>query len=226
MHWSAGGHTVSQLDRDHYHFIIAGNGDVVAGKYAPEDNISTSGGYAAHTLNCNTGSIGISLAAMAGAVESPFDPGSSPITAAQMDALPKLIKMLSEKYGIPITRHTVLSHAEVQPTLGIKQRGKWDISWIPGMDRPGDPVEVGDLIREMAGGAPVLDLPKARPLLRKGASGPSVAELQALLGFTGGDIDGDFGPKTEAAVQSFQRKHGLDDDGIVGDNTWNALDNT
>ncbi len=28
-----------------------------------------------------------------------------------------------------------LSHAEVQPTLGIRQNAKWDISWLPGMDK-------------------------------------------------------------------------------------------
>ena len=29
-----------------------------------------------------------------------------------------------------VTPHTVLSHAEVQQALGIKQRGKWDISHL------------------------------------------------------------------------------------------------
>lgn len=149
MHWSAGGHTVSQLDRDHYHFIVSGVGEVVAGKYAPEDNISTSGGYAAHTLSCNTGSIGVSMAAMAGASDSPFKAGSQPITEVQLKAFVKMVADLSKKYGIPVTRETVLSHAEVQPTLGIKQRGKWDIAWIPGMSAPGNPVEVGDKIRAM-----------------------------------------------------------------------------
>ena len=40
-----------------------------------------------------------------------------------------------------------MSHAEVQPTLKIAQRGKWDIIWLPGMTQPGDPVRVGDHIR-------------------------------------------------------------------------------
>ena len=35
--------------------------------------------------------------------------------------------------------------------------------------------------------------------------------------------DGYFGPGTEAAVKSFQRKHGMRDDGIVGPKTWDAL---
>lgn len=36
-------------------------------------------------------------------------------------------------------------------------------------------------------------------------------------------VDGKFGPKTEAAVKSFQGKHSLTQDGIVGRNTWAAI---
>ena len=36
-------------------------------------------------------------------------------------------------------------------------------------------------------------------------------------------MDGIFGPKTEAAVKSFQRGKGLTVDGIVGPRTWAAL---
>ncbi|MEG2347965.1 MAG: peptidoglycan-binding protein, partial [Cetobacterium sp.] len=37
-------------------------------------------------------------------------------------------------------------------------------------------------------------------------------------------VDGDFGGGTESAVKAFQRANGLDDDGIVGGNTWKALE--
>ncbi len=56
-------------------------------------------------------------------------------------------------------------------------------------------------------------------LLRQGDSGMKVDQLQRQLqqkGFDPGQIDGQFGPKTEAAVKAFQAANGLETDGIVG----------
>lgn len=146
-HWTAGGYAVGDAVK-HYHFIIDGEGRVVEGSLAPEDNISTSDGrYTPHTLAANTGAIGVAVAAMAGAVESPFQWGPAPLRQVQMDAYYPLVAKLARQYGIPVGRRTVLTHAEVQPTLGIAQRGKWDIRVLPGMTKPGDAVAVGDIIR-------------------------------------------------------------------------------
>lgn len=131
IHWTAGTYSVSELDREHYHFIVGGDGTVVAGDHKPEANLSTKDGdYAAHTLGCNTGSIGVSMACMGNAVESPFNAGPWPMRAVQFDAMVKKVAALAKAYGIPVTPQTILTHAEVQPTLGIKQRGKWDVTRI------------------------------------------------------------------------------------------------
>lgn len=149
LHWTAGGHRPSQLDLTHYHFVVDGDGREHAGALPPEANISTSdGAYVAHTLGANTGAIGISACAMAGAQERPFMWGSAPLLSVQVDALCRLAARLVLKYGIPCRRDTILTHAEVEKTLGVKQKGKWDITVLPGMAGPDDAIDVGDILRD------------------------------------------------------------------------------
>lgn len=62
--------------------------------------------------------------------------------------------------------------------------------------------------------------------LRHGARGDAVKALQDALrraGHDPGSSDGHFGPKTLAAVQSFQRAKGRSPDSVVGPRTWAAL---
>lgn len=79
--------------------------------------------------------------------------------------------------------------------------------------------------RGLDGTVPTTD----KPTLRKGASGEYVTLLQTLLiqrgysvGATG--ADGKFGNATLAAVKAFQKDNGLAVDGVVGRNTWTALE--
>ena len=58
------------------------------------------------------------------------------------------------------------------------------------------------------------------PLLKQGARGEITKLVQ---GRVGASADGIFGRNTKAAVQRFQRAHGLTADGIVGRNTWRKL---
>lgn len=70
--------------------------------------------------------------------------------------------------------------------------------------------------------------------LREGATGASVEALQAHLrdqGLTGSNgrplaADGHFGAQTREALQSFQRIHGLEADGIAGPKTLQAIEAT
>lgn len=62
--------------------------------------------------------------------------------------------------------------------------------------------------------------------VRRGSEGMDVRVLQEILNKLGYTlvVDGIFGSKTYAAVTSFQVKHGLDVDGVVGPMTWKALE--
>ena len=57
--------------------------------------------------------------------------------------------------------------------------------------------------------------------IRQGDKGPEVARVQKLLGII---IDGDFGPATQIAVETFQQENNLTVDGIVGPATLQALE--
>ena len=57
-------------------------------------------------------------------------------------------------------------------------------------------------------------------IVKRGSRGAWVVKLQKALKI---EADGDFGPKTETALKSFQEEHGLVPDGIAGRNTYRAL---
>lgn len=66
------------------------------------------------------------------------------------------------------------------------------------------------------------------PYLEYGDNGNSVKALQGALfafGYVCGiaGIDGDFGKDTKTAVMKYQKSKGLDDDGVVGKDTWTKL---
>ncbi|MDF2732843.1 MAG: cwlH [Desertimonas sp.] len=67
--------------------------------------------------------------------------------------------------------------------------------------------------------------PNDRYPIRLCDEGPAVRAVQQALVAAGHDVDVDgyFGPATNAAVRRFQAAHGLEVDGLVGPDTWPAL---
>jgi len=196
-HWTGGTHKCTQLDKKHYHFIADGKGNIHKGNFDISDNESTKTPYAAHTLRCNTGSIGISTCGMAGAIESPLKFGRYPVTKAGWDAMCLKTAELCLEYNILVTKKTVLTHAEVQKTLGIKQRGKWDFTvlkfapLLKGQTACGDRLrdDVAWLMQKMRAPEPIPVAKPAKPAAkpsqkppqkRKGMVGPIVAIIALI----------------------------------------------
>jgi peptidoglycan hydrolase-like protein with peptidoglycan-binding domain len=73
--------------------------------------------------------------------------------------------------------------------------------------------------------SPSISLAATWPNFKRGDSGTDVYTIQHLLvaHSLSLDVDGKFGPATEGAVKSFQAANGLEQDGVVGSNTWGKL---
>lgn len=61
--------------------------------------------------------------------------------------------------------------------------------------------------------------------LEYGSKGDDVKKLQETLNSKGYslDVDGSYGPKTQAAVKDYQSKNNLSVDGVTGNQTWTSL---
>ena len=101
------------------------------------------------------------------------------------------------------------------PTIGEVQR---EMSLTP------TPLpEVPDNVMEVT---PDPAAPTPEPVLRTGSRGEDVKTLQSRLhdlGYYTGEIDGQFGAGTKAAVIDFQKANGLDPDGMAGSETKTLL---
>lgn len=232
LHHSGGAYAPGPADLRAYHRITDGEGETVDGVFPIKANTGRlwSGTYAAHTLNLNTGSIGLAMACMGGGQWS--NPRACKFfpRPAQVDAFLREAARLCVLYSIKVERETCLTHAEVQTTLGIKQKNKWDFDYDPMAQHDSrDPIYIGDELRweiraymEGLDVEPMRQVAPDRPSLRRGAAGAPVRHLQGLLGIK--PADGDFGPATDSAVRAFQARHSLRPDGVVGPLTWAALD--
>lgn len=81
-------------------------------------------------------------------------------------------------------------------------------------------------VRELMGDVDPKMFKEDPPLVRKGAEGWRVKQVQRRLkvhGFDTGSVDGDFGPNTEKQVRAFQKAQDIEVDGVVGPMTWKML---
>jgi len=132
IHWSAGQNLPNAVDRNNYHYLVDGEGNILSGKYKPEDNINCKDGkYAEHTGGGNTGSIGISMCGMLG-FKDKNHVGRFPLTEKQCESAFKSIAKLCKDYGIPVTPQTVMTHKEFGDAHPkTSSHGKIDICYLP-----------------------------------------------------------------------------------------------
>lgn len=140
LHWTAGRNQPSALDRAHYHFLIDGLGVPYRGLRGP-------GLYLPHVRAFNTGSVGLALCGMFGAVQGRTD-GPCPLTEPQVERACQAAAEILVAYGLTLSERTVLCHSEVERVYGVPQRGKWDIDRLPFYPHYGKtPAEVHALLR-------------------------------------------------------------------------------
>lgn len=227
-HHTGGGYTPNAIDLRSYPICIDGDGQPHRGSHPWDANAAgkplVSGRYFAHTRGLNSGNFGIAICAMAGGQWSNPRGSKAFPRPAQVDALISEMAARCRQFGIVPDRRFTLSHAEVEPTLGVRQAQKWDFDYQIRNTSGRDPIAIFDEIRQeivnRLGGIRPEPPPMARRVLRQGATGDDVALLQRALNIR---IDGAFGPATRAAVARFQRARSLLPDGIVGRMTWAAL---
>lgn len=152
-HWTAGANGIIEQERKAYNFLHDAKGNTYDGESTVAEQVMydwRKGVGASHTKSMNTGWIGESLDVMAGAKEN--DPSTwtkYPVTWEGIDAMLMHTAEMVQEYDIPVSPWTTLTHAEVQPTLGIRQRHKWDIRVLPGEPKKLlGAQEAGDILRE------------------------------------------------------------------------------
>lgn len=131
-------------------------------------------------------------------------------TEPQYDALERVCRALVRHYGLT----EIIGHSDVSPGR------KFD---------PGPMLDMGRIRAAAFAQAPDTEPapppsqgnPLGYPTLSEGTSGWAVVELQRRL--AGLAVDGQFGPRTRAAVIAYQQSRALTPDGIVGPKTWRTL---
>lgn len=186
-----------------YHFFIRKDGSIYRGR--PENKLG------AHTSNHNTGNLGICF-------EGAFN--KETMTNEQLKSGQELIIYLCDKYGLSKS--------------SVKRHKDYNTTDCPGSNFPYEKLlnsttnVVNDNWYEK-----VFNESKAQgfskpPIVRKGAKGNITKLIQERLIYKGVKLpiygcDSAYGSETEDGVKEFQRLKGLSVDGVVGDNTWNAL---
>lgn len=227
--------TIEDIERWHkakgwagvgYHFFIRKDGTIYRGR--PIDTIG------AHCEGQNSDSIGICF-------EGRFTQENP--TNEQISSAKRLIAMIKNVYGnIPVDGHkkfkatdcpgSLMNYLDelngviqtpVQAEVPAAPQGNQRIKGIQELcnvlrctDKNGNSLKVDGI------SGPLTESAVAKlPIIKQNSNcDQAVRVIQDIVGTK---VDGDFGPKTLAAVKAYQTQNGLVADGIVGPKTWKKL---
>ncbi len=170
---------------------------------------------------------------LAQATHSTLAPGSTGADVSRLQATLKLLNFYQGEIDGTYSPATQAAVASFQTAAGIEADGiTGPVTWQKLLP---DPDEVATIPASEAPTATTPapaaasaspESPSGPPILRLGAEGSAVSQLQRelqTLGYYDGPIDGGFGELTEAAVTAFQTKLQITVDGVVGPSTWDTL---
>jgi hypothetical protein len=136
-------------------------------------------------------------------------------TYAYNNVYERAIDPLGQVYGNPPLGQ-LMRFRQLSRTYGAAGVSWWDWQQATTTGWKGISIGAGNLTAAAAAGTPILKLHSVGDLV------VWAQEHLVTAGYTI-PIDGDFGPATQSAVESFQTAKGLTIDGIVGPATWAAL---
>lgn len=136
-HWTASTYNVTWDVRRHYNNVFDHEGNEYdGGTPAQQQAMYLPNRFGvSHTLNGNTGAVGLAVVGMSGANANwganTVDQGKFPMTWEAIDAMLEKTVEYCRAFDIKPSPWTTLTHAEVQTNIGIRQNGKWDIRCLP-----------------------------------------------------------------------------------------------
>lgn len=201
-----------------YHFLVRKDGSVY--RLRPENKVG------AHAKGANSNSLGICF-------EGSYQTETMP--DAQVKAGQELVAYLKKRYGIT----KVQRHSDVCATSCPGKKFPFDLiayggqavidvtptNWIAQLQAE---CNAQGFSNQNVDGIPGKNTLNGCPTLYKGSRGNITKLAQQKLeslGYPCGKhgADGVNGDDTQKAVKLFQRENGLDDDGIIGIDTWRVL---
>ncbi len=155
------------------------------------------------------------IAAMADYDDTPEEGVDIPLSTLQTDA-----RNLNGKY-----KTTAMQLAKLNKAAPLTDGGRANVR-VAGIEEDNTLDDLLFDVRVAMNRRPLEEIPLSeQPIMGQGFD-MSIKDIQIHLnsrGYDVGGIDGKMGPKTRAAIKSFQKDEGLSVDGIAGKNTQRAL---